>query len=242
MQDAHDSMTVAKADTVRLQVLYGLCRQALNHARAAWAVIDAGLTLEAGVNIRAALEHAVTAQWAYFTPDGVSRLVASAKKKAAAYFETAGLQVSLGEEAVQKLACWKNSGKGIPDFARICDEIDGTHDPKSPKSGTLRFEYVRLSQAVHVTSSTITDYLQVDALYGELSLSAQSPDRFYKASVWDLGAATAMASWLLERLRVAPNSCAEVERIADAAMLPSTLAEDYQIAKGKSRSNRPVDG
>lgn len=182
------------------QVLHGLCQQALNHSRAAWAVIDAGFPVEASVNIRTALEHAVTAQRAFLTPGGVERLVEGAKYKASQYFESAGLQVELSPAAIRQIVEWKLH-RQLPSFSAICDELDGTYDPDVQKSGLLRFEYVRLSQATHVTSSTITGYLHVDELTGRTGLRQQSVEHFPEVNILDLGMATAMACWVTESIR-----------------------------------------
>lgn len=234
LRDSAEGMTVAAVDTTTVQVLYGLCQQALNHARAALAVIDSGFPVEASVNIRAALEHAVTAQWAFLTPNGVTRLVDGAKYKAFQYFESAGLQVSLDHEARKRMADWKLCPQ-LPGFSAMCDEIDGTHDPAVPKSGLLRFEYVRLSQAAHVTSSTITGHLHIDEMTGETALRQQAAEHFPQANLLDLGMAIAMACWTIESLQAEPNGLAKIERIADAANIPSTLGEDYETAKKRKR-------
>ncbi|MDP9989193.1 hypothetical protein J2S98_004382 [Arthrobacter oryzae] len=70
---------------------------------------------------------------------------------------------------------------------------------REPKNGLLRFEFVRLSQATHVTSSTITGYLAVDELTGETSLLQQAVDRFPVVNLLDLGMATAMVSAMVEK-------------------------------------------
>ncbi|MDR6417562.1 hypothetical protein [Pseudarthrobacter sulfonivorans] len=239
LHQSQEVMTVAASDSMMAQVLHGLCQQALNHSRAAWAVIDAGFPVEASANIRTALEHAVTAQWAFLTPNGVGHLVDGAKFKASQYFDSAGLQVELGPAAKNQIAEWK-SHRQLPSFSAICDELDGTHNPDVPRSGLLRFEYVRLSQAIHVTSSTISGYLHVDELTGQAALRQQALERFPEANILDLGMATAMACWIVESIRAEPNRLADVERIADAANIPSTLAQDYQEASEKKRSKSKV--
>ncbi len=231
MQASHHGIVADSSDEVKVQVLYGLCQQALNHARAALAVLDAGLPVEAGVNIRAALEHAVTAQWVFLTPDGVMRLIEGAKT-AYSFYDSAQMRVPLPPNLLDQIADWK-ALRPLPIFSVRCDDLDGTHDPETPKSGTLRFEYVRLSQATHVTSRTIAEYLSIDPLSGEVLLRQESPDRFPAANMLSLGMATAMACWVLESLRVPPNRLSEVEQIADEANIPSTLAEDYEVAKRK---------
>lgn len=238
LQDSQNELAVSAVDSTAVQVLYGLCQQALNHSRAALVLIDAGLSVEATVNIRAALEHAVTAQWAFLTPNGIQRLLDGSKYKASQYFESAGLQVALDDEAHEQISVWKTFQQ-LPSFAAMCDDLDGTHDPDEPKSGLLRFEYVRLSQATHITSSTITGYLAVDESTGETSLLQQAVDRFPVVNLLDLGMATAMACWIIESLRKEPNHLFEVQRIADEANIPSTLAEDYITAKKKKSKPKP---
>jgi hypothetical protein len=110
------------------------------------------------------------------------------------------------------------------------------HNTREPKSGLLRFEFVRLSQATHVTSSTITGFLAVDELTGETSLLQQAVDRF---PVVNLGMATAMACWIIESLREGPNRLFEVQRIADEANIPSTLTEDYETARKTKPKPKP---
>lgn len=43
----------------------------------------------------------------------------------------------------------------------------------------------------------------------------------------------AMACWVTESIRAEPNQLAEVEQIAEAANIPSTLAQDYEEARAK---------
>lgn len=57
---------------------FGCCVQAVRHAEAFMVLCDSGLSLEARASARAALEHAVTVEWAYFRVGGLDRLANSA--------------------------------------------------------------------------------------------------------------------------------------------------------------------
>lgn len=230
LYESEDSISVLREDSTKIQVLHGLCQHAVNQGRAALVLLDADLSGQAVVNIRVALEHAVTAQWALLTPNGIGRLESGAKKKSSLYYESANLNMIIDTTAMGKTAGW-NELDQFPNFSSICDELDSTHDPKVAKSGTLRFEYVRLSQSVHVTGSTIAGYLGVNQETVTTTLNCDQADRFAVPNLCDLAMALAMSCWVVESLRAAPNRLGEVERIASEVNIPASLVTDYEISK-----------
>jgi hypothetical protein len=109
MRGEDESITVGSEDERRLLLLHGLCAQAVNHVRAALVLIEAGMTRESMANARVALEHAVTAQWAHLTEDGLDRLINGARKAAATYYKAASRLYDLPDAALNEMRGWASA-------------------------------------------------------------------------------------------------------------------------------------
>src|SRR6478609_2668931 len=73
-----------------LRVLHGVNMQAIRHSAAFMTLRRTMFSREADVCARAALEHSVTAQWAYFSRDGVDRLANSVEADMKQYYTLVG--------------------------------------------------------------------------------------------------------------------------------------------------------
>lgn len=209
-----------------LYVLHGVCTQAVRHAQAALTLIDAGFEREATANVRAALEHAVTAQWNLYVPEMRGRLVPGAKQKAAEFYTTAGKYLG-STEFSNKVEEWSKC-KGLPKFQQIMERVDPTD---IDGGGLLKFSYAVLSQQVHVTSGAVTSYLHLDQ--DELSLKRSAGDPFAQPTMFALAMAVALSVYVIEDLRDDKTRRDEVDRLAED-VVPCTLEQDIaQVAHAR---------
>jgi hypothetical protein len=231
LYDNDQEIMVAEEDSAVLKALHGVCERAVRHARAAMLLIEADFDREANVNVRAALEHAVTAQWAYLVPPDPARCLMDATQATAAEFlEAAEKRTALPNDLHKKKEDWKNSKK-LPHFTQICDQVDGTHDPRMRRTGVLRFEYKRLSLMTHVTSGTVADHLGVD---GEsLVLERNVPDPYAWFTLFDLAMAVALAVWVIQDLCDGKPNIETLEAVADSVGVPCCLRADIETARSR---------
>jgi hypothetical protein len=135
--------------------------------------------------VRAALEHAVTAQWVFYTVGGVDRMRHSG---ASDQFNLAR-DVGATERQLRDLGDAIPSGPGMPAWGQIVTDVD---DP----AGFIRQSYRVLSQIVHVTHSTIIDGLAVGE-DGEVSLRMEPEPAVEQEVLYALTGACLLAAWLL---------------------------------------------
>lgn len=147
-------------------VLFGLLQRVRQLARCHLMLSRDGHGPIGRVLVRAAIEHAVTAQWVFFTDGGSDRL------RAAIAHDQLALAVTLGSTDMGHLDALRDAippGSGMPKWTHImrdCD--DDTH--------FISQSYRVLSQAAHVTHSTAAEALSVSDS-GELSLVMRPEDR-----------------------------------------------------------------
>jgi hypothetical protein len=182
------------------RVLGGLIERVRRAASAYFLLEKRGYKAEGRALVRSALEHAVTAQWAYLTEDGVSRLQAKLLNSRADY--AMGLRDPEDPE-------WERLIDGIR--AQIPRTVDGQPVTSMPKltgkggvipeldaTGYLTRAYVVLSRAGHVTDQAVTDYF-VD---GDEGLAvATAPAETHDSDVFHtLATSCCLAAWVLARI------------------------------------------
>lgn len=166
-------------------VLFGII-QRVRRLSQAWVRLEkAGFSVEARMLVRAALEHAVTAQWVFYTVGGVDRMRHSgARDQFNLARDTGGSATQLSdlEDAIP-------AGPGMPAWGQIVADFD---EP----TRFIAQSYRVLSQIVHVTHSTILDGLEVDA-DGEISLRMEPEPAVEHEVLYALTGACLLAAWLL---------------------------------------------
>ena len=222
--EATSHILVEPTKAQELHVVHGVCSQAIRHCQAAMILSDAGFQREATVNVRAALEHAVTAQWAQYATGQRGRLLKGARRKAAEFYEAAGRYLGKPEIFAPQVEKWKAS-QGLPLFSQIMEAVDGTDvDGRS----LLKFAYRQLSQQVHVTSGTVTSFLDsADLTYLRRKVDDGNPTNTWLC----LAMAAALSSYVVEDLRDDKRRRNQIVAIADAAGVPSTLEHDIRIVE-----------
>jgi hypothetical protein len=180
-----DDVTVKREFHGDFIVLFGIVQRVRRLSRAWVRLEKAGFGTEARMLVRAALEHAVTAQWVFYTVGGVDRMRHSSAR------DQFNLARDTGATA-QQLRDLENAipaGPGMPAWGQIVTDID---DP----TRFINQSYRVLSQIVHVTHSTILDGLEVDEK-GEISIRMEPEPAVEQEVLYALTGACLLAAWLL---------------------------------------------
>jgi hypothetical protein len=222
LYESATDIQVADDQSTELLVLHGICSQAVNQARAALKLIDAGYAREAVANVRVALEHAVTAQWGHYVPEMHGRLLEGAKRQAADFYSAAGEYLG-ATDFEGKVEEWGKC-KGLPKFRQIMERVDGS---RSVGQGFLRFNYALLSRQVHVTSGAVSSYLSFGDQNITLNRSATDPNA--QGTMFALAMAVALSVYVVEDLRTDKSRRNQVDRLAED-VVPCTLEQDIAQA------------
>lgn len=207
-----DSFEVAEEHQLEFQAVYGICAQAIRYAGAYVVLYRAGRSREAVAVARQALEHALTAQWAHFEETGPAQLVQG-------YHHT-------HKRTITKIAAFLNWSKNEVDDVLRSTEEDGKQLLRVTSliqevdyNEVFATQYLKQSQIVHVTSETVTAFLDLDEEKNFTVLSeAIDPDERQTAHFTAMSAM--FASWVLESLRVDPTSLSNLDRLSDELALP----------------------
>ncbi|WP_315092847.1 DUF5677 domain-containing protein [uncultured Cellulomonas sp.] len=211
--------------------VYSVCRQAIRYAEAYSATAASGFEHEAVPLVRAAFEHAVTAQWVYLTPGGHALLSAGVRASMHDF------QVRFAQRAGDHV--WMDHLElstppkvhGRPNFGKMMRAVD--HEE------FLELIYSLLSQATHVTFRSVTGYLDGSSEQFELL-----PERRVSAEVnYQVLHAAAMSSLLalsvLAHVIDDPQLLDLVSRRSDELMLP-WLLESGSARDSSTGTGRPV--
>jgi hypothetical protein len=197
IQDAkhRDGVTVPAENQRDFLVLFGLVQRVRRFAQAYLRLEKAGFATEASVLLRAALEHAVTAQWAYLTPGGVDRLhVTLARAQADLAHGMIGYLTDPEIiEQERRLRAAVPSGPGLPKFngpGGIMAELDSVK--------FLSASYRVLSQVGHVTHQAPIDF--VIEVEGVVQLRTEPEPDEHAEFLYALTGFCMLVAWLHARL------------------------------------------
>jgi hypothetical protein len=182
------------------RVLGGLIERVRRSARAYLLLERGGYAAEGRALVRSALEHAVTAQWAYLTADGLTRLEVGVIRSRADYARR-----SRDEDDPD----WDALVAGLE--AKVPRDPSGATRPGMPKftgrssilasldqTGYLQRAYAVLSRAGHVTDQAVTDYFIEED--GTIAVAA-GPSGEHDIDVFHtLATCCCLAAWVLARL------------------------------------------
>ena len=195
-----DGISVLPEYAWDFRVLGGLIERVRRSARAYLLLEKGGYAAEGRALVRSALEHAVTAQWAYLTAGGVDRLEVWVHRARIDYAQRSRDEDdpewdSLIEELKSKIP---RDSRGMPrrsmpkitGKASILESLDDT--------GYLRRAYAVLSRAGHVTDQAVTDYFVDDA--GTVAVASGPSDEHDIDVFHTLATCCCLAAWVLARL------------------------------------------
>lgn len=184
-----DTYEVRAEAADRFKFLWGPCAQAVRYATAWSSLSRTEHRRESDVLARSALEHALTAQWCHFTPDGVKRLQVKVQKEHYGYFSQMAEWQDLDEikEAMQDQTGPAPGGDdSLPNFY-------GKIIPLLDSDNFLAASYRALSRSVHVNDSTVLSFLVPDGAGLAVTPAPDSGDGYPAAYVAATSALLALA-------------------------------------------------
>lgn len=229
IQDAKhgERITVPAENEREFLMLFGLVQRVRRLAQAYLRLDHAGFASEASVLIRAALEHAVTAQWAYITPGGVDRLHVTLARAQA---DLAGKMTGYSKDPEwvareRQLRAAIPAGPGLPKFTGpegIMAELDSVK--------FLAVSYRVLSQVGHVTHQAPL----------AIHLRTEPEANGHAEMLYALTGFCMLVAWLHARLE---GDDAEVARLKETSVrlhvpwrLDTHLADDRRRFPGEDRN------
>lgn len=188
-----ETLNIPSESYADFTTLFGLLQRVRRLAHAYMRLRNDGFGSEGEVLIRAALEHAVTAQWAYLTPGGVKRLdvTLTAKQK-----EFAEVMASTSENP--DMRAWAEQrpapdGKQLPKFTGdgIMADLDDIQ--------FLKATYKVLSQVGHVSHEAWLDaFVNID---GQLHIRDQPVPSMEHEMLYSLAGFCLLSAWIMARIQ-----------------------------------------
>jgi hypothetical protein len=210
-----DSFDVESEHQKEFQAVYGICVQAIRYAGSYAVLYRAGRSREAVALARQALEHALTAQWAHFEATGPEQLIDSYHHTRDRTFRAVTEYLGTPREEVEEaLRSMTTEGRRLPRVTGMIKAID--------YRGMFHTTYLQQSQIVHVTSETVTAFMDINE-EGQLDLLSEADDPYPTQTVQYTAMATMFASWVLESLRTGTPGLAELDRLSDELILPLNI-------------------
>ncbi|MBQ9917135.1 MAG: hypothetical protein IJO71_08045 [Microbacterium sp.] len=207
------------------RMVFGLCVQTVRYAEAYMALVKSQLSLEARVLVRCAIEHAATAEYAYFRADGLDRLAVSAqwagwhlRDRMFRWTGIAGFDP--GPEPTSE------KDARLPGIAR--DDPRGLLRTLDPNTVMLDPGYAMLSQAVHVTEQTVTGvFRESDDGTGQLQVDLRRDDELFSYTLYLLAECCMLVTYIDAHLRRDAILLEELDFRSEMLNLPLRLDEDW---------------
>lgn len=210
-----DGASIPSENYRDFSLLYGLVKRVQRLAHAYMKLRRLRFASEGEVLVRAALEHAVTAQYAYLTKGGVDRLAVTLERKQKEWAEA--IASSLTDPKAKQ---WADempvpTGKGLPEFTGegMMGELDEIE--------FLKVTYKVLSQVGHVSHESWTDtFVDVD---GQLQIR-ESPDDYLDHEIlYCLAGFCLLVAWITARLEQDDDEIDRLRQYGVAMHLPWRL-------------------
>lgn len=205
------------------EVLYGVILQSARYGIAFLRLREAGLHREAEALARAAMEHAVTAHWVFFTEGGLDRFAVAINADFRRYYEVMAewLDDPALQEKVEEVSVYP--GRGMPKFTQIMNDFGGSF---------LTTAYKSLSLSVHATHHTVLKYLEHGDGGVEVRTEARDANSF---PALYLTAISSMLALSLVEFMIDPSRAEELlddasERLRLPIFIHSELAEEKRRA------------
>ena len=214
---ARDEFTVKAAISDEFLLLFGPCAQAIRYAGAYTELQRAGYTREAAALGRAAMEHAVTAQWVYLVDGALSRFRSSVMHSRKRFYTDLAEWLNIDEVRTGALRLPSPPGKGMPTFSGqggIMSDLD--------QENFLKTGYKVLSQTVHVTHSTVHGFLGLDDKNAYF-LKYETGDYYEYQTHYLVAISCMLARWLIGKLTEDGPALTYLDRKSDELYLPCSL-------------------
>lgn len=231
LKDA-DSYDVLRAHKDEFLLLFGVFTRTIRYAETFLELVASGRAAEGVPVARAALEHAVTAQWVFIVDGGIQRWQRKVDLDRIEYYSKLAEWMKNGElaEGVAQLPA-PPKGKSLPPFLDMLRELDKDH--------FLETGYKILSQEVHVTHAAVTSALEADE-EGNPQLAPLREYAFIYQGVYVCAVLCMLVRWILTKLTKVSRDLAELDATSDELNLPLTLIDELPAARRRKGLDMPV--
>lgn len=208
-----------KVDTQRQDeflFLFGLTHRVRRLAQAYLRLRKGDFEVEGQILVRSALEHAVTAQWAYLTRGGIERLKVSGTTDQYTFVKLLA-EYSSDPAAPQQVEDFKDrvlKGPGLPNFTEMIKQLDN--------NGFLRTTYKVLSQVVHVTHQATLDALDSDES-GDVTLKLKPGADIGHETLYTLASACMLSAWIVADLEGIADEFSRLKSFSEQLSIPYRL-------------------
>jgi hypothetical protein len=206
-------------------LLFGACARTIRYADAYLTLARTGFSSEGVPLARAALEHAVTAQWVYILKDGVDRFRVDTAHGHKGHYDNLAQWLKNDELAteVAKMPPLP-TGKRMPPFMALLRELD--------KDKFLESSYHILSQQVHVSHSTVFSFLECADDGYHVKYDQQNPYEYQ--TVYVMAVSCMLARWVIAKLTDDNADLTHLDAESDELILPMTLEDEVPVDKRRS--------
>lgn len=207
----------------QFKMLFGICAQVIRYARGWKLLSTAGLPIEARLLVRSALEYAATAQYSYLRVDGLDRLFKSAQLNQVDLFTR--MHRFTGAEDWRTMA----ADVGVPRDGKALPNVDQIFGILDPEDVIFRQAYAILSQATHVTPSSLSQHFVVtseDRQTWQLNHHSEV-DKFRTQTTHTLALAVMSATWILAHIRGVEAMLVRLDSSSDDLKLPIRYDGDW---------------
>lgn len=197
-------------------LLFGLTHRVRRLAQSFLRLRKDGFDVEGQILLRSALEHAVTAQWAYLAKGGMSQLQVSASKdqyslvKLIGHYSTDPNMPTVVNHFAERV----ESGAQLPTVTELMKQLDN--------NGFLRTSYKVLSQVTHVTHQSSLDALDTDA-GGNITLRLEPENEFAHQSLYVLASCCLLSAWIVAHLEDDSDEIARLLEVGTLLAMPCRL-------------------
>jgi len=198
-------------------LLFGLCAQSVRYAQAWSRLYSSGFEREAIVLARCAVEHAVSAQWCYFTAGGIQQLRDKIVNERRSFYVDFGTWLEHDELLSAATSLPTADGEPWPNFGRtILKEVDAQN--------FLRTSYRGLSRSAHVSDSTVAGFLEVSDNGYSVNVEPGDPMAFQAAH--GASVAAMLGLWVIAE-QIEDKSLSDLlDRRSDELELPCSLRDN----------------
>jgi hypothetical protein len=217
--------TVKREQATEFLLLFGACARTIRYADAYLTLAGSGFSLEGVPLARAALEHAITAQWVSILEGGVDRFRVDTAHGHKEHYETLATWLNNDELAAEvKNMPILPTGKRMPKFTQMMRELD--------KDKFLETSYHILSQQVHVSHSTVFSFLDWEDDTYTVKYDQQNPYEYQ--TVYVAAVACMLVRCVIAKLTNDEEELTHLDVKSDKLILPMTLEDEVPLDKRRS--------
>jgi hypothetical protein len=215
---------ISEARAREFKMTFGCCVQTVRYAEAYLVLCENGLSLEARAPARSALEHAVTAEYAYLRRDGLDQLAASAdhtswsiRDRMHRWTGVEGYRPGPEPSGSLRLPSVTGERGDRPSIMRTLD----------PDDVLLHPGYAVLSQGVHVTNQTLSGFFVMNEDRSEMQIRHHRGDDLADYTRFLVAEACMLVAWIYAHVTENQARLDELDALSDQLHLPIRLDGDW---------------